>query len=96
MVCEATLAPDLRVREAAFECLAGIASLHYNKLQPYITDIFNLTQQAINTGEEQVAKQAIEFWCTICDEELELRDEVRPCRPLDPNMTTSVAVVAAY
>ena len=72
VVCEGTQAADLRVREAAFECLAGIASLHYHKLQPYITEIFSLTQQAINTGEEQVAKQAIEFWCTICDEELEL------------------------
>ena len=75
IVLEATLASDLRVKEAAFECLAGIASLHYHKLQAYINDIFSLTQQAINTGEEQVAKQAIEFWCTICDEELEL-DEV--------------------
>ena len=77
VVCEGTMAPDVRVREASFECLAGIASLHYPRLQPYMTGIFSLTQRAIGSDDELVAKQAIEFWCTICDEELELAD-VRP------------------
>ena len=73
VVCEGTIAGDARVREASFECLAGIAGLHYGKLSPYISEIFKLTQQAIQRDEEPVAKQAIEFWCTICEEELDLQ-----------------------
>ncbi|KAK9809817.1 hypothetical protein WJX73_009625 [Symbiochloris irregularis] len=75
VVCEGTIAQDSRVREASFECLAGIAGLHYSKLVPYISEIFKLTQQAIQHDEEGVAKQAIEFWCTICEEELDLQED---------------------
>lgn len=74
VVCEGTIASDVRVREASFECLAGIAGLHYSKLGPYMHEIFKLTQQAIKVDEEPVAKQAIEFWCTICEEELDLQE----------------------
>ena len=36
-ICEGTIAPDVRVREASFECLVKIASHHYEKLPSYIT-----------------------------------------------------------
>lgn len=74
VVCEGTMGPTARVREASFECLAGIAALHYSKLGPYMAEIFKLTQRAIREDEEPVAKQAIEFWCTICEEELEIEE----------------------
>ena len=78
VVCEGTIANNPRVREASFECLAGIAALHYSKLAPYMAEIFKLTQQAIKADEEPVAKQAIEFWCTICEEELDLQEVGSP------------------
>ena len=36
-------------------------------------DIFQLTHRAAKEDEEDVAKQAIEFWCTVAEEEIELQ-----------------------
>lgn len=75
VICEATLCPDARVRQAAFECLVSISSIYYGKLAPYMQDVFSITSKAVREDEEQVALQAIEFWSSICDEEIELQDE---------------------
>lgn len=74
-VCEATQSQDKNVRTAAFDCLAQIAYLYYNNLQDYMTTLFELTVKAIKTDEESVAKNAVEFWNTICDVEQERLDE---------------------
>jgi importin subunit beta-1 len=68
----------VRVREASFECLVKIAATYYDKLPPYMDTIFNLTHRAAKEDEEDVAKQAIEFWCTVCEEEIDIQ-EVRGC-----------------
>ncbi|KAK4480518.1 hypothetical protein RD792_013594 [Penstemon davidsonii] len=75
VVCEATLSPEVKIRQAAFECLVSIGSLYYEKLAPYIQDIFNITSKAVRGDEEPVALQAIEFWSTICDEETDILEE---------------------
>ncbi|GMN31435.1 hypothetical protein TIFTF001_003253 [Ficus carica] len=75
VVCENTLSPELRIRQAAFECLVAISSTYYEKLAPYIQDIFNITAKAIKEDEEPVALQAIEFWSSICDEEIDILEE---------------------
>ncbi|KAL4651315.1 hypothetical protein ACB092_01G151200 [Castanea dentata] len=75
VVCEATLSPELRIRQAAFECLVAISSTYYEKLAPYIHDIFNITAKAVKEDEEPVALQAIEFWSSICDEEIDILEE---------------------
>lgn len=75
VVCEATLCPDARVRQAAFECLVAVASTYYEKLAPYMNDIFQITSKATLSDEEPVALQAIELWSSICDEEIELQEE---------------------
>lgn len=75
VVCEATLSPDVRVRQAAFECLVSISSTYYDKLSVYMQDIFAITSKAVKEDEEPVALQAIEFWSSICDEEIEIQDE---------------------
>mmetsp|Transcript_8298 Transcript_8298/g.29142 ORF Transcript_8298/g.29142 Transcript_8298/m.29142 type:complete len:878 (-) Transcript_8298:27-2660(-) len=72
--CEATLCEAPRVRQAAYECLVAIAGSYYDKLLAYITDIFHLTSKAIREDEEPVALQAIEFWSTVAEEELDLAD----------------------
>lgn len=64
-------ADDSRVRQAAWECLVRVATCYYEKLPPYMQDIFVLSQRAVKQDEEGVALQAIEFWCTICEEELD-------------------------
>jgi len=80
IICEGTVAQDARVREASFECLVKIAANYYEKLPAYMQQIFSLTHRAALEDEEDVAKQAIEFWCTICEEEIDIQQVVFPLR----------------
>ncbi|XP_047162539.1 importin subunit beta-1-like [Vigna umbellata] len=75
VVCETTISPEVKIRQAAFECLVSIAAMYYEKLAPYIQDIYNITAKAVRGDEEPVALQAIEFWSTICDEETDILEE---------------------
>lgn len=75
VVCEATLSAELKIRQASFECLVSISSTYYEKLAPYIQDIFNITAKAVKEDEEPVALQAIEFWSSICDEEIDILED---------------------
>jgi importin subunit beta-1 len=77
VVCQATVAADPRLRHAAFSCLHEIAANYYGHLPPYMGDVFNITVKAIRTDEEDVALQAVEFWSTLCDYELDLEEEAR-------------------
>ena len=54
----------------------GIADQYYDRLPPYMAGIFQLTQRAVSEGEESVAQQALEFWCTLCEEEIDRLDQV--------------------
>mmetsp|Transcript_16497 Transcript_16497/g.27260 ORF Transcript_16497/g.27260 Transcript_16497/m.27260 type:complete len:855 (+) Transcript_16497:110-2674(+) len=85
-VCiEAALSADVHVRVSAFECLVKIASLYYDKLFPYMQTLLNLTFKAIKQDDEQVAQQGVEFWSTICDEEIDLQSEAEEA--MDNNET---------
>ncbi|GBF94393.1 importin subunit beta-like [Raphidocelis subcapitata] len=75
VVCQGTVASDPRIRVQSFTCLHEIAANYYGQLPPYMQEIFNLTVKAIKDDEEEVALQAIEFWSTLCDYELELEEE---------------------
>ncbi|KAL2541459.1 ARM repeat superfamily protein [Abeliophyllum distichum] len=74
VICDAALAKETEIRQAAFECLVSIASTYYEVLEPYMQRIFELTSNAVKGDEEAVALQAVEFWSSICDEEMELQD----------------------
>ncbi|GJT96763.1 importin subunit beta-1-like protein [Tanacetum coccineum] len=74
VVCETAMAKESEIRQAAFECLVSIASTYYDVLEPYMQTLFELTANAVKGDEESVALQAIEFWSSICDEEIELQD----------------------
>ncbi len=43
VVCELCVFTDVKIRVAALECLAKIASLYYDKLAPYMQKIFNVS-----------------------------------------------------
>lgn len=75
-VCEATQCADMKVRTKAFECLARVADLYYNKLQSYVETIFSLTTTAIRTDDQAVGLQAIEFWTTVCDCEASILEDI--------------------
>lgn len=74
VVCETAMSSVLEIRQVAFECLVSIASTYYDVLQPYMQTLFELTSNAVKGDEETVALQAIEFWSSICDEEIELQE----------------------
>lgn len=74
VVCEATMSSDVKLRLAAMECLVSISSHYYDSLSTYMQDIFNITAKAVKEDEEAVSLQAIEFWSSICDEEIDILD----------------------
>lgn len=75
-MCEATQAKESKIRERAFECCAEVAEFYYNKLQPYVEVLYNLSINAIRTDQPSVGMQAIEFWNTICDQELNILADI--------------------
>ncbi|KAH1039979.1 hypothetical protein J1N35_041722 [Gossypium stocksii] len=78
VVCDTAMSKEVEIRQAAFECLVAIASAYYEVLEPYMQTLFQLTSNAVKGDEETVALQAIEFWSSICDEEIELQEFENP------------------
>ena len=74
-ICEATNCSDARVREAAYQCIVEIVLRYYAKLQDYMTTLYELTTKTIRGDEEEVAKAAIEFWCSLSEVEMDLLEE---------------------
>lgn len=76
VICEATQAPDARVQQGAYGCLNRIMGLYYDKMKFYMEKaLFGLTVQGMRSDEEDVAKLAVEFWCTVCEEEISIEDD---------------------
>jgi importin subunit beta-1 len=76
VVCEATQAPDSRIQQGAWGCLNRIMALYYEKMRFYMERaLFGLTIQGMNVEDEDVAKLAVEFWSTVCDQEIEIEDD---------------------
>lgn len=61
-----------QVQIAAFECLVQIATWYYDFLLPYMEQVGPMTWETIKSSSEKVAIPAMEFWSTVCDEELDL------------------------
>ncbi|KAF4301258.1 HEAT domain-containing protein [Botryosphaeria dothidea] len=76
VICEATQADDTRIQQGAYGCLNRIMGLYYDKMSFYMEKaLFGLTIQGMKSEEEDVAKLAIEFWCTVCEEEISIEDD---------------------
>jgi len=54
---------------AGFDCLIRVVQYFYEKLPQYINHIYKIIFEAAHNKEESVALQAIEFLCTLCEEE---------------------------
>ncbi|CAA7262120.1 unnamed protein product [Cyclocybe aegerita] len=78
VVCEATQNGSVGVQVAAFECLVRIMSLYYDKMGLYMEQaLFGLTVVGMKHPDERVALQAVEFWSTVCEEEVDLALEAQ-------------------
>ena len=76
VICEATQADDNRIQQGAYGCLNRIMGLYYEKMRFYMEKaLFGLTIQGMKSEEEDVAKLAVEFWCTVCEEEISIEDD---------------------
>jgi importin subunit beta-1 len=76
VICEATQADDNRIQQGAYGCLNRIMGLYYDKMRFYMEKaLFGLTIQGMKSDEEDVAKLAVEFWCTVCEEEISIEDD---------------------
>ncbi|KAH7362353.1 importin subunit beta-1 [Plectosphaerella cucumerina] len=76
VVCEATQADDSRIQQGAFGCLNRIMSLYYENMRFYMEKaLFGLTILGMKSEDEDVAKLAVEFWSTVCEEETAIEDD---------------------
>jgi len=71
------------VQIAAFECLVQIATEYYDMLMPYMNTLGPLTWDTIKSSSEKVSIPAMEFWSTVCDEELFLQDIAASGQPVE-------------
>lgn len=93
-MCEATQCTDVAVRKGAYECLARVAELYYDYLQPYAPTLFQLTTAAIRTDVEDVAIPAIEFWASICEIERDRQDDIEDNVDPPPQLLNLIATAA--
>jgi importin subunit beta-1 len=76
VVCEATQADDARIKQGAFGCLNRIMSLYYEEMRFYMEKaLFGLTILGMKNEDEDVAKLAVEFWSSVCEEEIRIVEE---------------------
>ncbi|KAG6011157.1 hypothetical protein E4U43_008490 [Claviceps pusilla] len=76
VVCEATQADDSRIQQGAFGCLNRIMALYYENMRFYMEKaLFGLTILGMKSDDEDVAKLAVEFWSTVCEEEYSIEDD---------------------
>lgn len=81
VVCEATQAEEVRVQAGAFGCLNRIMGSYYDKMRFYMEKaLFGLSIMGMKSEEEEVSKLAIEFWCTVCEEEIAIEDDNQEVR----------------
>ena len=76
VVCEATQADDSRIQQGAFGCLNRIMGLYYDNMRFYMEKaLFGLTILGMKSDDEDVAKLAVEFWSSVCEEEISIEDD---------------------
>ena len=73
VVCEATQSEDTEIQASAFGCLARIMALYYRFMALYMEKaLYGLTITGMHSTDDRVACMAVEFWSTVCEEELEI------------------------
>ncbi|ORZ20333.1 armadillo-type protein [Absidia repens] len=81
VVCEATQSESSEIKVSAYECLVRIMQLYYDMMHLYMEKaLFSLTVSGMKDDDEKVVLQAIEFWSTVCDVEIELNEEIEDAR----------------
>ena len=78
VVCESTQHTNPRVQVPAYSCLVRIMQLYYEKMKFYMEKaLFGLTVMGMKNPNLDVATQAVEFWSSVCEEELDITAEIQ-------------------
>ncbi|KAK9480637.1 armadillo-type protein [Lipomyces japonicus] len=73
VVCEATQANDVKLQASSFGALARIMSLYYPYMRLYMEKaLYGLTVEGMKNSNDDVSCMAVEFWSTVCEEELDI------------------------
>lgn len=73
VICEATEASSPELQSCAFNALSRTMLLYYEYMRPYMEQaLFSLTVAGMNSSNDMVASMAVEFWSTVCEEEIEI------------------------
>ncbi|XP_020601632.1 importin subunit beta-1-like [Orbicella faveolata] len=76
VVCEATQSTETQLKVSALQNLVKIMSLYYQHMEEYMgRALFPISIAAIKSDIDEVALQGIEFWSSVCDEEMDLAIE---------------------
>ncbi|KAL9958290.1 hypothetical protein ACROYT_G035289 [Oculina patagonica] len=76
VVCEATQSTENQLKVAALQNLVKIMTLYYQHMESYMGKaLFPITIEAIKSPMDEVSLQGIEFWSSVCDEEMDLAIE---------------------
>lgn len=67
---------NVEVRVLAMQCLVEVSREFYDHISNEIPKIGEYTMHAVTNDDPNVALQALEFWCSICDEEIERKKTV--------------------
>eukprot|EP00761_Pharyngomonas_kirbyi_P012905 gb/GECH01012932.1/.p1 GENE.gb/GECH01012932.1/~~gb/GECH01012932.1/.p1 ORF type:complete len:852 (+),score=208.52 gb/GECH01012932.1/:1-2556(+) len=81
-IWEQTQASSYSVRVAAYQCFVTVAGLYYELLDEYIEHIHNITVSAVPNDEEEVGQQAVEFWSTIAEVEIDRLERLHEAHSL--------------
>lgn len=77
VVCEATQSDDTDIQAASFGCLCKIMSQYYGYMKHYMEQaLYALTISTMKSQNDKVASMAVEFWSTICEEEIDIAYEL--------------------
>jgi len=95
IVCQATTqCTDSRVKVVGLQCLVKIVSLYYEFMEPYMGPaLFAITIDAMKSEEDEIVLQGVEFWSSVCDEEIDLAIEAQEA---EENMTTPATFSRFY
>jgi importin subunit beta-1 len=67
---------DDDIKVLGLECLVEIARVYYEHLGQYMEGLYTVTIAAIKHEEEEIAKQGVEFWCTLTDSEMDIQWQI--------------------
>nr|CAB3260072.1 importin subunit beta-1-like [Phallusia mammillata] len=77
VTCEATQVEDTKIQVVALQCMVKIMSLYYKYMETYMGPaLFAITVGAMKSSQDEVCLQGIEFWSSVCEEEMDLSIEL--------------------